>query len=83
MKIILLVVCTMVKKNRNLSIINKIHLKCDCIDGSVLNSVRQPMFYSFVLDKLPGFKNCFRTRNKTLQKNKQICFEYKSIPFRR
>ena len=35
---------------------NKIHLKCDVIDGSVLNGVRQPILYSFVLDKFPGYK---------------------------
>ena len=40
----------------NLGSTNKIHLKCDCIDGSVVNGVRQPILYSFVLDKLPGYK---------------------------
>ena len=35
---------------------NKIHLKCDCIDGSIQDGVRQPILYSFVLDKLPGYK---------------------------
>ena len=35
---------------------NKIHLKCDCIDGSVLNGIRQPILFSFVLDKLPGYR---------------------------
>ena len=40
----------------NLGSTNKIHLKCDCIDGSVLNGVRQPILYSFVLDKLPDTK---------------------------
>ena len=39
-----------------LSTIDKIHLKCDVIDGSVLNGVRQPILYSFVLDKPPGYK---------------------------
>ena len=34
---------------------NKIHLKCDVIDGSVVNSLRQPILYSFVLDKKPGY----------------------------
>ena len=38
----------------NLGSTNKIHLKCDAIDGSVVNGVRQPILYSFVLDKLPG-----------------------------
>ena len=40
----------------NLGSTNKIHLKCDCIDGSVLNGVRPPILFSFVLDKLPGYK---------------------------
>ena len=31
-------------------------MKCDIIDGSVLNGVRQTILYSFVLDKLPGYK---------------------------
>ena len=40
----------------NLSTTNKNHLKCDIIDGSVVNGLRQPILYSFVLDKLPGYK---------------------------
>ena len=40
----------------SLSNTNKIHLKCDVIDGSVVNGLRQPILYSFVLDKLPGYK---------------------------
>ena len=44
------------ERNRELSRIDKIHLKCDVIDGSVLNGVRQPILVSFVLDKKPGFK---------------------------
>ena len=31
-------------------------MKCDCIDGSVVNGVRQPIIYSFILGKLPGYK---------------------------
>ena len=40
----------------NLSNTNKIHLKCDAIRGSVVDGLRQPILYSFVLDKLPGYK---------------------------
>ena len=40
----------------NLSITNKIYLKCDVIDGSVVNGNRQPNLYSFVLDKPSGYK---------------------------
>ena len=40
----------------NSNTVNKIHLKCDIIDGSVVDGVRQPILYSFVLDKRPGYK---------------------------
>ena len=40
----------------NLSNTNKIHLKCDCIDGSFQNGLRQPILFSFVLDKPSGYK---------------------------
>ena len=40
----------------NLSKRNKKHLKCDIIDGGVVNGLRQPILYSFVLNKLPGYK---------------------------
>ena len=40
----------------NLSSTNKIHLKCDVIDGSVVNGLEQPFLFSFVLDKPSGYK---------------------------
>ena len=40
----------------NLNIINKIHLKCDAIDGSIQDGIRQPTLFSFVLDKPAGYK---------------------------
>ena len=40
----------------NLSNTNKIHLKCDCINGSIQNGFRQPILFSFVLDKPAGYK---------------------------
>ena len=40
----------------NLGSTNKIHLKCDVIDGSVVDDLGQPILYGFVLDKLPGYK---------------------------
>ena len=52
----------------NLSKINKIHLKYNVIDGSLVQSLRQPSFYSLVLDKLPGFK-VFSETETILHKN--------------
>ena len=40
----------------NLNTIDKIHLKCDCIVGSIQDGVRQPILFSFVLDKPSGYK---------------------------
>ena len=40
----------------NLNSTNKIHLECDAIDRSVVNGIRQPILYSFVLDKPAGYK---------------------------
>ena len=40
----------------NLNTINKIHLKCDCIDGSIQDGIRQPILFIFVLDKPSGYK---------------------------
>ena len=43
------------EKNVDQGAINKIHLKCDVIDGSVLKRVGQPILYNFVLDKALGY----------------------------
>ena len=40
----------------NLSSTNKIHLKCDVIDGSIQDGIRQPIPFSLVLDKPGGYK---------------------------
>ena len=40
----------------NLNTIEKIHLKCDCFDGSIQDGIRQPILFSFVLDKPSGYK---------------------------
>ena len=61
---------TIVKKNKNFTVIGKFHFKCDVIDGIVSNGVRQPIFCDFVLEKLSGYKVFFRP--ETIQyKNKE------------
>ena len=54
----------------NLGSTNKIHLKCDAIDGSVVNGLRQPILYSFVLDKKPGYKVFCEPETIHYKKNK-------------
>ena len=43
-------------KISNLNRIKKIKLKTDVIDGRIVNGSRQPILYSFVLDKPSGYK---------------------------
>ena len=40
----------------NFTGIDKVHLKCDCINGSIVNGVREPILYSFGLSATPGHK---------------------------
>ena len=40
----------------NLSTIDKIDLKCDVFDDSVINGTQQPILFSFILDKLSSYK---------------------------
>ena len=40
----------------NISNTNKIHLKCDVINGSVVNGQREPVLFSLVSDKPAGYK---------------------------
>ena len=53
------------QKVLDLDTINKIHFKYDVIDGSIMIDLRQPMLYSFVLDKPAGFKVFFE--HETIQ----------------
>ena len=40
----------------NITGIDNVHLKCDCVDGSIVNGTREPILYSFALDQPPGRK---------------------------
>ena len=44
------------QKNVNLSTTNKKHLKSEIIDGSLINGIRQPILFGFVLDKPAGYR---------------------------
>ena len=63
------------KSNRpvNITGIDKIHLKCDCIQGSIMNGVREPILYSFALSSPPGYKVFKEPRAKLFKKiNKSV-----------
>ena len=34
----------------------KVHLKCDCVDGSIVNGIREQILFSFNLSAPPGYK---------------------------
>ena len=62
-----------VKKNRNLCITIKIHLKCDCFGGSVLNGMRQSLIFNFALIKPSGYKvSCERETIQYKKINKSV-----------
>ena len=57
----------------NITGIDKVLLKCDCIDGSIVNGNREPILYSFALSSPPGHKlykeprvNLFKKINKSV-----------------
>ena len=52
---------------------DKIHLKCNCIDGSIVNGVGEPILYSFALSSPPGHKLYKEARIKLFKKiNKSV-----------
>ena len=71
--------------------IDKIHLKCDCIQGSIVNGVSEPISYSFALSSPPGHKmykeprvKLFKKINKSVLSHIKFSFEddvYKPVDF--
>ena len=57
----------------NITGIDKIHLKCDCLQGSIVNGIREPILYSFALSSPPGHKIYKEPRVKLFKKvNKSV-----------
>ena len=57
----------------NITGIDKTHLECDCIQGSIVNGIREPIIYSFALSSPPGHKIYKEPRVKLFKKiNKSI-----------
>ena len=62
--------------------VDKIHLKCDCIQGSIVNGIREPILYSFALSSPPGHKiykepriKHFKKVNKSVLSHITFCLE--------
>ena len=56
----------------NFSSTNKIHLKSDVIEGSVVNGFRQPILYTFVLNKPKCYKVICEPETIPFKKNKCV-----------
>ena len=75
----------------NITGIDKIHLKCDCIQGSIVNGIRKPILFSFALSSPPGHKiykeprvKLFKKINKSVLSHITFYFEdddYKAVDF--
>ena len=57
----------------NITGIDKVHLKCNVVDGSIVNGVREPILYSLALDQPPGHKIYKEPKVKLFKKiNKSV-----------
>ena len=75
----------------NITGIDKILLKCDCIQGSIVNGIREPILYSFAMSSPPGHKIYKEPRVKLFKKiNKSVLshitfyledHDYKAVDF--
>ena len=61
---------------------DKVHLKCDCVDGSIVNGIREQILFSFNLSAPPGYKIIkepttvlYKSINKTLLDTIQFFLE--------
>ena len=66
----------------NITGIDKVHLKCNWIQGSIVNGTREPILYSFALSSPPGRKinkepriKLFRKINKSVLSHIRIYLE--------
>ena len=55
---------------------DNIHLKCDCMEGSIVNGVRDPTLYSFALDKPPFHKTPKEPKIKLFKKVNKSVFSH-------
>ena len=66
----------------NITGIDKIHLKCDCLQGSIVNGKREPILFSFAHSSPPGHKlykepriKLFKKINKSVLSHNNFYFE--------
>ena len=65
----------------NITGIDKIHLKCNYIQGSIVNGIREPILYSFALSSPPGHKIYKEPRIKLFKKIKKSILSHITFYF--
>ena len=65
----------------NITGIDKIHLKADCIEGSIVNGIREPILFSFALSSPPGQKIYKEPRIKLFKKVNKSVLSYITFYF--
>ena len=65
----------------NITGIDKVHLKCDCIQRSIVNGVREPILFSFALSSPPGHKIYKKPRVKLFKKVKKSVLSHITFYF--
>ena len=65
----------------NITGIDKIHLKCDCIQGSIVNGIREPILCSFALSSPPGPRIYKESRVKLFKKIKKSVLSHITFYF--
>ena len=66
----------------NITGVDKIHSKSNCIQGSIVNAIREPILYSFAIGKPPGHKIFEEPRIKIFEKiNKSVLSHITFYPF--
>ena len=63
------------RKITGLSTIDIIRLKADCINGCCLNGEKNPLLYSFVLNKPPGYKTFYSPETIIYKKLNKIVLD--------
>ena len=57
----------------NIKGIDKVHINCNCVNGSIVNGTREPILFSFDLSSLPGHRIYTEPRIKLFRKiNKSV-----------
>ena len=68
-------------KPKNITGIDKVHLKCDCIQGSIVNGIREPILFSFALSSPPGHKIYKEPRFKLFKKVNKLVLSHITFYF--